>query len=416
MKQLAQATAAAVFRPPVAALAAMLLIGTAALAAGPTPAAPPDPSNSNYCLMVRNTAAQQQCQTSRNQFYANNFRASLATMKKALSASPKEGVIHAMIARIMIRMGDQGGAERELRQARKNGAPDSVVLPVLFQVMVERHEEINLLNEFFDPAASAKGQAPADILYGRALALQSLGRVPEAVAAVDRSLSLSRSTDSLLLRAKLAGQQKDDKLVRKLVDEAYRLNPKNGPVLGAKLDQVERAGDPAATIAFGDQVLKLFPRSGEARGARIRAFLKRNEDARAKAEVNALLAVSPSSPLAGYYNAVLLSRAKDKKGAFEGIQALPPEFVKMHPEFTIDMAQIASDNGKEDRAAAILGAGLGADPSLVDVRLRLATLRMRQNSPQAALIVLSPAKDSPDPRVQKLLGEVKARVAKDRAF
>jgi predicted Zn-dependent protease len=121
-------------------------------------------------------------------------------------------------------------------------------------------------------------------------------------------------------------------------------------------------------------------------------------------------------PLVQYYQAVLMSRAKDNKGAYQLIQALPPEFAKRHPEFALQMAQIAFDDGHAGIGSTILGAALSAAPDMVDVRLRLAALRMSQDSPQSANLLLNPVKDSPDPRVQKLLAEVRARVAKDRAF
>ena len=58
--------------------------------------------------------------------------------------------------------------------------------------MQMRHEETNLLTEFPEPAAGAKGDVASDILEGRAQALLSLDRLPEAAASADRSLSLSR--------------------------------------------------------------------------------------------------------------------------------------------------------------------------------------------------------------------------------
>jgi hypothetical protein len=74
------------------------------------------------------------------------------------------------------------------------------------------------------------------------------------------------------------------------------------------------------------------------------------------------------------------------------------------------------DNGNVENAAAILGAGLGGAPDQVDLRIKLAELRMGQDSPQSALLVLNPVQDSKDTRVQALLKKVRARIAKDRAF
>jgi predicted Zn-dependent protease len=246
--------------------------------------------------------------------------------------------------------------------------------------------------------------------------LFSLNRPDEAAHAMDRSLGLNRDTDGLLLRSQIATRQKDSALARKLVDEAYKLDPKNGPVMFARLQQLVQSNGDAATLAMADQMLKLFPYNSDARVGRIKVYLKQNQDAKAKQEVNALLARSSRLGIGIYYKAVLLQRSHDKKGAAQVIQSLPPEFVKSYPEYAVEMAQMALDNGNVETASAILGAGLSAAPDMVEARLRLASLRMTQNSPQAALTVLTPVQDSRDPRVQKLLGEVRARIAKDRAF
>jgi predicted Zn-dependent protease len=387
-------------------------------AAAPGPAPAPQSSNLAQinCSQVQNPAAKKTCEAAKVEFAKGSYRLALTLMRKALAASPKEGIIRVQMARVLVQLDVRGPAERELRQARNDKAPDEAVLPLLFAVMTSQHEERTLLNEFPEPASNAKGPVPAAIWRGRAVALRSLDQVPEAAAAMDRSLALDRSPGSLLIRADLATRQKNAVLARKLVDEAYKLAPRESAVLLAKLDQLKQSNDAAGQLAVSDQMLKLFPISGAARAYRIDVFLKQNQASKAKAEVDAILAVRPKSPLGLYYKAVLLSRAKDAKGAAQIVQALPREFVQTSPEYGVPIAQMLIDNGNVDSAAGILGATLGGDPNLVEARLMLATIRMSQNSPQSALLVLTPAKDAPDPRVQKMLGEVRARIAKDRAF
>jgi predicted Zn-dependent protease len=387
-------------------------------AATPAPAPAPQPPNPAHmnCSQVQNPAARKTCEAGRVEFVKGSYRLSLALMRKALAASPKEGILRAQIARILMQLDANGPAERELRQARKDKAPDETVLPLLFAVMVSQREEQTLLNEFPQPAPNAKGLMAAAIWRGRAAAFQSLDQFQEAAAAMDHSLALNRGAGGLLIRAELATRQKDAVLARKLVDEAYKLAPQESAVLLAKLDQLQKSNDAAGVLAVSDHMLKLYPLSGAARAFRIEVFLKQNQDMKAKTEVDALMARRPKSPLGLYYRAVLLSRAKDRKGAAQIAQTLPPEFVKQSPEHGVTIAQMLVDNGNIDSAAGVLGGALGANPDLTDARLMLATIRMRQNSPQSALLVLTPAKDSPDPRVQKMLGEVRARIAKDRAF
>jgi tetratricopeptide (TPR) repeat protein len=337
-------------------------------------------------------------------------------MRKALAAAPREGVLRALTAYVMLAMGDASSAERELRQARDDGAADHVVLTALFPLMFSRHEEEQLLAEFAEPAAGAKGEQAADILFGRGKALLSLDRLPEARAAMDRCLSLRRDAAGLVVRANIASRENDKALAVKLLDEAFRLDPKNGAATAAKLKLLQEAGDTAKLLAFSEQMLGVFPDAIELRRARIEVFLNLKQDANAKAETNALLKSLPNSNFGKYYMAVLMARANNKKGAWEVMQVIPPQFVKQYPECAIPMAQLAVDNGHVDFGMTILANAISANPGLLEARLLLANLRLSQNTPQGALSVLSPVKDSTDPRVQKLIGNIRAKIAKDRAF
>lgn len=387
---------------------------------GPAEAAPPtqmpQPPDSGFCPQVKNRTARDMCMNARVQYYQGRYNLSLGLMQKAFAASPKEPILHAEIARIMMRMDAAGQAERELRQARKEGAPDQDILPLLFTALIDKHAEVTLLNEFPDPGPAAKGGAAAAVLRGRAMALRSTGDLAAAAAAMDRSLSLSRIPAGLLVRADIATKQGDAALARKLIDEAYQLAPNDSRVMSEKLEQLVLANDMPGTIALADKMQKLYPINSDPVESKIRVFLKHNLDAKANEQVDAYLALRPKSPLMLYYKALLKSRAHDKKGAAEVILALPKEFAQSHPEFAVQMAKIALDAGYAESASSILGKALGAAPDLLEVRLQLAAMRLQQDSPQSALLLLSPVKDSRDPQVQKLISQTRARIAKDRAF
>lgn len=397
------------------AVALTLVGGSAALAA---PAARSGAADAdNYCLLVKDANARGLCTTARGQFYQKNFRSALVTMKKALDASPKEGIIHAMMARIvLVGLGDASAAEAELRKALQAGAPRDTVLPVLMHVMVDRHEETALLTEFPDPAAGAKSEEAAEILHGRALALSSLDRQDEAAAAMDRAIAIRRDVTNLTDRAEIASRQNNPALARKFVEAAYELDPKSRIAVIAKLRQMRQSGETAKTIAFSDKVLEQFPDDLETRRIRIEAFMALNQDAKAKAEVDAIFAKVPKSNYGAYYKALLMARANKKAEAYQILIALPPGFVRQNPSLVLPMAQLAFDTGHNEVGGTWLGNALSTAPDLLDARLRLAELRLNQSSPQSALTILSPVKDSHDPRVQKLMGRAQAQIAKDRAF
>jgi predicted Zn-dependent protease len=97
------------------------------------------------------------------------------------------------------------------------------------------------------------------------------------------------------------------------------------------------------------------------------------------------------------------------------MMTLPKEFPKAYPGLAIQMAQIAFDNGNAETGANILGAALAASPDLMDLRLRLVAYHMSQNSPQAAMVLLTPVQDSADPRVKKDLAQARAMIAQTMA-
>ena len=398
------------------------LFATAALAALCAPAAlaapaQQPPAGENYCQMVKNANARALCATSREQFYARNYRSALVTVKKALLASPEEGILRAIAARIILAgLGDTAATEAELRRAYKQGAPYQTVLPMLLPLMVERHEEQSLLTEFAEPAPGAKGDEAGEILHGRALALSSLDRLDEAASVMDRALSLQHNVRNLVGRAEIAYRQNDPALAGKMTDAAYHLDPKNRIAVLAKLKQIQRTGDAAQTIAFARKTIEQNPGLLEPRRALIETYMKLNQDAKAKAEVDSILAKAPRSNVGAIYKALLMARANQKDEAWQIIFAVPPAFLKQNPDLALPMAQVAFDTGHQEVGGKLLGNAIAAAPDLLDARLRLVELRLSQRSPQSALTLLSPVKSSQDPRVKRLIGQAQAQITKDRGF
>ena len=70
---------------------------------------------------------------------SGNVRLALIYLRNAVSAAPRNGAARVQLGKVLLQVGDEPGAERELRQAQKDGAPDLLVLPPLFQVMLSRN-------------------------------------------------------------------------------------------------------------------------------------------------------------------------------------------------------------------------------------------------------------------------------------
>ena len=160
-----------------------------------------------------------------------DVKTAIIYLKNAVTMAPKNGEVRAELGYLLLRTGDAISAERELRQARADGASDQMVLPSLFQAMLSRDKEQDLLEQFPEPEASDKSTRAADILRARAIALQKIGQVQQANASMDRSLSIRRDAPSLLTRASLAQQQGDLATAGKVTDSALKLAPTDAGAL-----------------------------------------------------------------------------------------------------------------------------------------------------------------------------------------
>jgi len=147
---------------------------------------------------------------------------------------------------------------------------------------------------------------------------------------------------------------------------------------------------------------------------RIKVNLSTNRADKAEPDVDAILAEKPNLPIAQYFKAVILARHGDAKGAWAIAHSLPKEYVQVDPGLALNVANMADAAGYPDSAAAFLNVAVLRFPGLLEPRLRLADIRLRQKSPEHALNALTLVQDSTDPRVSVLFARV-ALMKGDRA-
>jgi putative PEP-CTERM system TPR-repeat lipoprotein len=336
-----------------------------------------------------------------------NARLALIYLKNAVSAAPHNAIARLELGKVLLLAGDDLNAESQLRQARKDGAPPSQVLPPLFQAMTSRGESQLLLDQFPDPGPSTV--AAADILKGRALALQKLTRREEAIQAMDRSLALRRDAPGLLTKARLSLQQGDFATAGRLVDEAIRDFPDSPDAVLFKVELYLATRDSSAALDLANQMTAKFPANLAGRFARIEAYVRLKQDAKAKAEIDSILAERPGLLVAIYYKALLMARAGDSKGAWGLAQTLPSDFLDADQGMAAMVAQMALSAGDMETGASMLTRMLKDHPDQFETRVRLAGLRVRQDAVGSALNVLRPIMDSGDPRVARLLAVIYLR-------
>ncbi|HKY18151.1 MAG TPA: XrtA/PEP-CTERM system TPR-repeat protein PrsT [Rhizomicrobium sp.] len=332
-----------------------------------------------------------------------NLRLALIALKNAVNSAPRNGPARMQLGMLLLRIGDHGPAERELRQAMRDGAPESEVLPALFQVMLIRNEFPQLLNQFPDPGPDSKSPVAADILKARALALQGQKKDAEASDAMDRSLAYRRDGHGLLTRARLSLMQGSRADALRYADEAIGKSASPETML-FKVGVLLAGNQNQPALELANQMVAKFPGNLQARLSRIEVYLAVNQDAKAKAEVDDILAKNPADYFGIYYRALLLDRAGNAKEAWRLAQNLPADMRDTQPRIAVAIAQIAANVGNMETSASILNRVLLRNPQMNAVRMRLAAIRLRQNNPANALELLTPIKDSGDIRAIELLG------------
>jgi len=338
-----------------------------------------------------------------------NLRLALINLRNAVRVAPSNAVAHFQLGTVLVQIDDPAGAEREFRLALNSGAPEKVVLPHLFRVMLARQEYQELLTQYPDPGSANKPMAP-DILKARAFALQNLDRPAEARDAADRSIKLRRDGQGVLARASLSLQQGDINSANTFADEAMKLSPANLDISLFKLRILTMMKNGAAATALSNQLIAKYPDTLEVRLAHFEVLLDQKQYSKARTEIDAILAKQPELYTAKYYKALLMSQAGDAKGAWDLALTLPKEFLEMAPGVGLKVAQMAADAKHPDVAASILGRVLGRNATNLLARLRLAALYMEQDNATSALTVLGPVRESSDPAVMRLLAQAYSRL------
>jgi putative PEP-CTERM system TPR-repeat lipoprotein len=336
---------------------------------------------------------------------AGNLNLALIQLKNAVRLAPSNGEVHARLGVAFLQHGEAIAAERELRQARDDNGPAETIIPALLRAMLQRNEFKDILTEFKEPPPGTQDSTAADVLRARALAFQAAGQSKESQAAMERSLLLRRDIGGLVSGAALANEQKDFKLAQSLTDEAVKLAPANEQAFIMSVMLAHQSGDSKKALAIADDFVSRVPNSAIARILRIDQLLNLKDDAKAKLEIDALTKLAPTSPYGPYYRGVMMARAKDFKGAWQLMQSLQPEFVQSQPNIAMMVASVAAASGNLESAGAILTTVTARNPNIPQARLQLATIRLSQGAPRAAVDTLSSYKGSKDPLAHALLAQ-----------
>jgi putative PEP-CTERM system TPR-repeat lipoprotein len=331
-----------------------------------------------------------------------DLRIAAILLKNAAQSDPGNAAIKAELGTILVMQGQMPQAERTLRQARSQGAPDANVLPALFQAMLAQHESQAVLDQFPEPAG--KSQTASDTLRARALAYFSLNQPQLADQEIDKALAIGRQASLLVNKAEFAIARGDRLTADNLTNEALKIAPQDRTALIMKIGLLERRDAYADSLVYANKLVDSSHGDVLPLILRIEVLAKLRRDKEAQADVDRLLKTAPNLPIARYDQALLLARKGNIKQAWQIAQALSPEFVHSAPQFGVGFANIARASGNAELSDAALSAVVSTYPGNEEARLELAQRRIAQNNYNAALALLQPIENSRDWRVMASLG------------
>jgi putative PEP-CTERM system TPR-repeat lipoprotein len=334
----------------------------------------------------------------------DDLRVATLLLKNAAQAAPNSGAVEAQLGNVMVMQGQMVQAERILRQARSHGAPDPAVLPALFQAMLSQHESQAVLDQF--PVPSGRSPTAVDTLRARALAYFSLNQLDAADAEIEKALAIRRAPSLLVNKAEFAIAKGDRVTADALTDEALKVAPHDRTALIMKIGLLERQDAYPSALGYATKLVQSFPGDPLPLVLRIEVLAKLQRDKEAEADVDSLLKAAPNMPIALYDRALLLARKGNIKGAWQIAQGLSPEFIHSAPQFGLGFAKIAQASGNAELSDAALSAVVSTYPANAEARRTLAEKRFAQKNYAAALELLQPIANSPDPRAMVLLANI----------
>jgi tetratricopeptide (TPR) repeat protein len=319
----------------------------------------------------------------------------------AASLEPRNPYILARLGAALNIAGNYQDALDRLRRARKMGGTNEVVLGPMLEAMLALGQNQIVLDLFPDPPADNHSYTAGMVLRARASALQVLGKSADASAAMKRSLAILNDYDGVMTAGRIALLQGNLDEVDGQTDAAIRLKPDDIDARMLKIDVAMRRGNVKAGQQMADRLAMENPRSISALLMRIKVYLSSDRADKIEADVDRILAETPM-PVAQYFKALILGRHGNAKGAWDLAHSLPKEYLQTDPRVALDVANMAIAAGYPDSGASILNVVVLRFPWLLEPRLALTDLRLRQKSAQYALNTLAMVQDSKDPRVSVL--------------
>ncbi len=319
-----------------------------------------------------------------------DLRAAQIELRNAVKADPHNSEAHLRLAQLQLQTSDPVAAEKELKVACELSCDRKVILPLLAQSYLAQQRFADVLSEVkVDPAAEPEEGAKAYVM--RAMAQIGLNNDADARASLTEAERLApNNQDAALTLARILVIEKDLAGAERQVDRVLALNGKRADALVLKGQLLAAKGNEAGALDYLERAVAAAPGSLGMLLERANQYLVAGEDAKARADVNKVLASEPQNAGAVYLDMVLLVRAgryADADLALEQLSAVIQRF----PRGLYFQALIKSNLGQTEQAVDAALRYAAQAPTDFDGARLLARVELGAQRPERAVAVLNKA-------------------------
>lgn len=337
-----------------------------------------------------------------------DLRGAQIELRNAVKADGNNAEAHIRLAQLQLQTSDPVAAEKELKLARELNYDLKTVTPLLAQSYLAQQRFADVLSEVkadgADPAENAK------LLVLRAVAQIGLEDIPGARASLAEAQRLAPDNqDAPVTAARMFIVEKDLAGAERQVDRALAINDQRADALVLKGQLLAAKGDSAGALEFLERAVKAAPSALGMQLERANQYLASGQDAKARADVDQVLATEQHNGGAVFLDMVLKVRSGRYADADLALGTLTPA-IDQFPRGRYFQALIKANLGQTEQAVdAALRYVAQAPGDLDGVRL-LARIELGARRPERAVaaLVKAIAAGASDAQTLDLLGRAYA--------
>jgi putative PEP-CTERM system TPR-repeat lipoprotein len=328
-------------------------------------------------------------------FESKDYAGAAIQLRNSLKLNNRQLAVHVLLGRTLLANGEPVAAEVALQEALKLGANRAEVVVPLARAVAAQGRRQQLIDAPLFDRASLPDATKAELLLEVAAAHADLGRVREALKAIDESRGLApQSIASWLTEVPIRIKSRQFTEALAAVDQALARDPRSADAHYLKGSVQHVRGQLAEATALYTQALRLDPIHAESLLARAGIAVDQRRDADALRDIQAVLQRRPDEPRAVYMSAVLAERAGNAQAAREALNRVtalldpvPIEALRYKPQALILGGLAHHALSQFEKAKPYLEAVQRDQPDSPVVKL-LGQIHLAENNPDRAILTL----------------------------